>query len=405
MTSVLDEVLTFRPDLSLSPSADGRVTISDYSANRHYMVADATVQVLQEFDGGRNGMRVLDALGDRGIQVEEGVLATMVERAQGLGFFEETRPNADEEVASYLKGPTRRNIVFLKLAEFNPESFLSKLDALGRLLFSKAAAVLLMLGVVGSGVLLANNGDRYIDGLAAFEDLRVWAVVYFSAAAVTIAHEFGHALAVTRFGGKVRRMGLVLYLLQPAAYTDTSDAWAFPRIRDRVLVTLGGVYAESLVVIGLIVAWASNVVPSAANNVFYVLAHVLVLRIFLNLNPFLRLDGYWLLSDVIGIPNLRAKAVTLLLALVAPSKFRDKTGFVRSPEERVFLIFYAVTSIAMLVTGVTVGLLFLTRWAERTFGFFNELASLSLATAVAIMVIISGVAYVQSLSDAKFLRS
>lgn len=110
-------------------------------------------------------------------------------------------------------------------------------------------------------------------------------------------HEFGHASALRYGGGKVREMGFGIYLIYPAFYTDVSDNYRLGRWA-RVRTDLGGFYFNLLFALALIGAYFATHIE------FLLLVVVLVaFDIFRQLMPFVRLDGYWALADVTGIPD------------------------------------------------------------------------------------------------------
>ena len=121
-----------------------------------------------------------------------------------------------------------------------------------------------------------------------------------------IVHELGHALSCFHFGVRAREMGMGMYLFRPVVYTDMSEAWLLGR-RERVVTDLAGTYFTWLYVIGL--SALALVVDSAA------LLWALVLLYFsmlVNLNPFLRFDGYWVITDWTGVVNVHRRALALL---------------------------------------------------------------------------------------------
>ena len=114
-----------------------------------------------------------------------------------------------------------------------------------------------------------------------------------------LMHEFGHAAAATHFGCKNFKIGWGLYIIYPVLWADVSDAWKLTR-KQRVIVDVGGSYYQSLalfIVLGLFF-WTRD-------PVYLVCFILLDVEIACNMNPFLRLDGYWILSDWFGIVNLR----------------------------------------------------------------------------------------------------
>jgi putative peptide zinc metalloprotease protein len=125
-------------------------------------------------------------------------------------------------------------------------------------------------------------------------------------AGVLLLHELGHAAAAWRGGARKVGIGVGWYVVSPVAYAELSETWRFPA-RWRVLVDVAGVFMQSLAVFLLILAYRvfGNAVLLAAG----VGASISILW---NLNPLLRLDGYWLLSDLLRSRNLRADAMAAL---------------------------------------------------------------------------------------------
>jgi putative peptide zinc metalloprotease protein len=132
--------------------------------------------------------------------------------------------------------------------------------------------------------------------------------LYAGLAVVIVVHELAHALTCVHYGGHVHKMGVMLYYVSLAAYADTSDAWLFPNRWQRAAVSLAG--PLSTLVCAALAAWAWWWAP--AGSVLARLAVMLVLATvpltFSNLNPFLEYDGYYVLSDLTGIPNLRRRS-------------------------------------------------------------------------------------------------
>jgi len=122
----------------------------------------------------------------------------------------------------------------------------------------------------------------------------------------TLVHEFGHASAAMHFGCRNMRIGWGLYLAFTVMWTDVSDAWKLPRWQ-RAIIDVGGVYLESFFVLALFVIFEITGNPIYLFGVLFSL-----LNMSMSFNPFLRLDGYWLMSDALGIVNLREKQIAWL---------------------------------------------------------------------------------------------
>jgi hypothetical protein len=113
-------------------------------------------------------------------------------------------------------------------------------------------------------------------------------------------HEFGHATACAKFGARHGAVGFALYLIFPALYTDVTDSWRLSRTK-RVIVDAGGTYMSLMAA-----TVASLLFLEYKSPIFAQLCLIYGLTVIVNLNPFFRMDGYWVLSDVLGVPNLMA---------------------------------------------------------------------------------------------------
>lgn len=128
--------------------------------------------------------------------------------------------------------------------------------------------------------------------------------------ATALVHELGHAAAGARFGCRRVSIGWGLYLYFAVFFTDLSEAWRLPR-RQRMVVDAAGMYFQALCLIALLIAF------QLSGWVLLLHAFLLVeLMIASSLNPFFRMDGYWLVSDGLGIPNLRSESRRVLRSVL-----------------------------------------------------------------------------------------
>jgi putative peptide zinc metalloprotease protein len=148
----------------------------------------------------------------------------------------------------------------------------------------------------------------------------------------TFFHELGHATATYKFGGKHSGIGIGFYLFTPVMYADVSSAWEFD-IRKRIIVNLAGIYFELLFgTILILISLTTAIKP------LLIIPSIILIKTVFNLNPFLRTDGYWVLSDAIKTPNLRGFSNKLLKSLII-NKFQQKIS-----KKEVFIILYAIIS-------------------------------------------------------------
>ena len=126
--------------------------------------------------------------------------------------------------------------------------------------------------------------------------------------AIKAMHEIGHALACRSVGAECREMGLFLFLFVPCMYCDVSDTWRVPSRWKRMLVSAAGMITEMAITLIAFAIWYTSDVPWVRGIAAQVMLLCSVVTVLVNANPLLRYDGYYILSDAIGIPNLADQA-------------------------------------------------------------------------------------------------
>jgi putative peptide zinc metalloprotease protein len=199
----------------------------------------------------------------------------------------------------------RGSLLAWRLPLANPSRLLDRLAWLAPALFSRGAFGIWLVALLGL-VLLA---VQHATALGAFG--RTWLVTpRFALLAmvlyvpIKLLHELAHGLAVTRWGGRVREAGVTLMLLMPVPYVDASAASGFVRRRQRVAVGAAGIMTElSLAAIALpLWLWLDE--GGLRDAAFVTLVITAVSTLLFNANPLQRLDGYYIATDLLDLPNL-----------------------------------------------------------------------------------------------------
>jgi putative peptide zinc metalloprotease protein len=233
----------------------------------------------------------------------------------------------------------------------NPEPWLRRHEKLCRALFSPVAGLLwIVLVLVAIGLVFA-NADHFGDALNKVAQLTPQTIATLGLVFVVlrIIHELGHAVSCKAFGGRSTEIGVILiaYVL-PLPYCDASSAWRFPKLWPRVCVSLGGILAESVLAALAAIYWALGSDPLWTSIAYQVMLVSGVSTLVFNLNPLLRYDGYYVLSDVTGTPNLTQRSRELLKHLINRYVFGVKGSrgpSVRSAAEAWFMAIYGILAI------------------------------------------------------------
>lgn len=200
------------------------------------------------------------------------------------------------------------SFLFLTIPLANPDKFLDRSLHNIRFLFSKPAFLAWCIGMFIAVSIVASKWSEFLAPLNSI--LAINNLVFMSGAflALKIWHELGHGYACKMFGGRVPEMGCKLIVGMPLAYVDATSAWSFPSRLHRILVMLGGMYFETLVAIPATLVWAwmpETFIGSCAYQLIFMAGAATLL---FNANPLMKYDGYFILSDLLGIPNLKTKS-------------------------------------------------------------------------------------------------
>jgi putative peptide zinc metalloprotease protein len=257
-----------------------------------------------------------------------------------------------------------RNLLYWKLLSINPDKIFQWLLPRTNWAFTKAFHVFAALSIASGFIISYLHWDDFRGGVQGLFNLHglffLWIVIF----TVVTIHEFSHGLTCCHFGGKVKEVGFMLLYFQPAFYCDVSDSWMFPSKRQRMWVTFAGGYVQLVVWGTCTIVWRITDPDTFINQVVLVVVVFSGLQTLINFNPLIKLDGYYMLSDYLEIPNLRAKALKSLWSWVArthrsPRPWRD---------ERAQLV-YGVASMIFSTTLLIYVYSTLYTWATSRFAF------------------------------------
>ncbi len=234
-------------------------------------------------------------------------------------------------------------IFFFKVPLINPDAFLTRTMSIARFAFTKPFLIFWIALQCFALYLLASHWGRFIEQFDGFFQLRNLALLWGTMIGLKVFHEFGHAYACKRFQGHVPEMGAFFILFTPCAYVDATSSWAFTRKWQRLVVNFGGMYFELTIAAFAMIGWclaSPGVTSSFFHNVVFLAS---VLTIGFNVNPLMRFDGYYAMSDALEIPNLRQRATGAVQSLLKRTILGIDDGRCQgAPRMRVILCVYGV---------------------------------------------------------------
>jgi putative peptide zinc metalloprotease protein len=316
-----------RPDLRARRHRyQGRVywVVKDPVGLQYYRFEEEEFAILQMLDGESS----LDDIAERfetefppqTIRTEElqqfiGMLHSsglVITDAAGQGV--QLKKRRDERARKQLYS-TLGNILALRFKGFDPERFFNFIYPYVRWFFSVPAVVVCILMGLAALTLVLVQFDVFRSRLPDFQTFFAaenWLSLALTLALTKILHEFGHGLSCKHFGGECHEIGVMFLVLTPCLYCNVSDSWMLPNRWHRAAIGAAGMYVELVLAsIATFVWWFSSPGPLHyfCLNIMFICS---VSTVLFNANPLLRYDGYYILSDILEIPNLRPKASTIL---------------------------------------------------------------------------------------------
>lgn len=258
----------------------------------------------RHLDGRRTILQILEALkkaeSDQVLSMQEALM--FLQTLKGAGLLEEKN-----EAESKPRKPIF-NPMFMRIPLGNPDWLFGKLASFLRLLPRLPVLLSLALLMIAGAYAIFSNLDRFTATMGSV----------FSASNITgflacfvclkIIHETAHGVVCKYFGGRVPDAGLYFVFFVPLTYIDATASWRFPSKWVRILVTSAGILAELIVasVAGLV--WASTPIGFVNTLASNVVISASVTTLLFNANPLMRFDGYFILADLSGFPNLYTQA-------------------------------------------------------------------------------------------------
>jgi putative peptide zinc metalloprotease protein len=314
MSDLANTLPCCRRELVFSTASDaGRYVVKDPRAGEYFSVGEEEYFLLTQLNGVQSPGAVCATFAERfGEPLAPSELAEFLELARSRGFLEQTLSDdsgAAQRPAIATSARPRQSILYWRKCLFDPDRFFSCLEPRIRLFWTRGFFILSASSIVLAAGLIWFNGQQVASSFAhalRWESaIGVWLVLLL----ITACHESAHGLTCKHYGGEVHEVGFLMMLFMPCFYCNVSDAWMIPDKSKRLWVTLAGGYFELFLWSLSALIWRVTMPDTLVNYLAFVVLSVCGLRTLFNFNPLIKLDGYYLLSDWLAIPNLRQRAV------------------------------------------------------------------------------------------------
>lgn len=282
--------------------------LEDTLSGEFFRIGLLEERLVRRLDGSLTGIGILEAIDpedDAGLGAREVIILLSMLRAAGLL---EGCPPDELSPPSLLRRAIAKNPLFLRIPVGNPDPLLTRAERWVRWMFEPWFVLLASALLVAALLAIAGDWQRFSDRAQSVlaSDNWLWLAVAFLG--LKLVHEAGHGLVCKHFGGRIPEFGIYFMFFTPLTYVDATSSWAFPSRQIRMLVAAAGMIAEILVAAVAALVWASTEAGVLNTLAYNTIFSATVVTLLFNLNPLLRYDGYYILSDLTGVPNLYSRA-------------------------------------------------------------------------------------------------
>lgn len=309
-----------REELQLLPgptASDGSPTwlIHDPPAGQYIRIGWAEFEMLARWQL-RDPEQIAAAVSDRtSLRITARDVASLGERLQRMRLFRAFGKDIEGLVKAHAarrsQGLAQRllkNYIFFRVPVMRPDGVLRGLSGYVGWLYSPAFALLTIAAALVGLFLATRQWDAFTGGFPYLLTGPGVAVGLLALVVLKVFHELGHGLTARRYGIRARRAGVAFMFFVPMLYTDLTDAWRLTSRRQRVLIGAAGILTELVVACWALLLWSFVPDGLLRSVLFFWATAAWVLTVVVNASPFMRFDGYYVLSDAVDRPNLHATA-------------------------------------------------------------------------------------------------
>lgn len=303
------------PLLKLYPSAfrfDGEPqwTIHHPVSNQFYKIGWAEFECLSRFHKYKSADDLIQAVNDEtSLTIDRDDIENVIKFLGMNGLLDVTAGQNMAPQSQSLAHKIMHGYLYFTYPLIRPESFLKRTMHYVAPLFSKQFHMVMMIVLSIAIVMAIPNMDEFF---ASFTQIFTFEGVILSVivlTAIKIIHEFAHAYQATIEGVSVPHMGVAFIVMYPILYTEATGTWRLTNKKSRMSIGLAGVRFELYLAAIALILW-HFMVPGLGQMICFTIVMIsLAGSLLINLNPLMRFDGYYVLSDYVGIENLHAVAL------------------------------------------------------------------------------------------------
>jgi putative peptide zinc metalloprotease protein len=311
---------SLRQELSLSrgaPAPDGSPTwmLHDPAANSFYQLGWPAFEMLSRWPLD-DAQAIVDAVNaETTLTVSRDDFESLLQLLQRANLFACASVGSAERLRAVAESRRvsramwlLKHYLLIRIPLWRPMPLLRRCSAyvefVYRPAFWLAVAACALLGLA----LVSRRWDAFVHTFRAYGDWHGLLAIGLALAFAKVLHEFGHAFTAYRYGCRVPTMGIALLVMVPMLYTDTTEAWKLSSRSARLHIGAAGMLAELALAACATLAWSLLPDGPLSAAAFLLATTTWISTVTINASPFMRFDGYFLLSDWLGMPNLHDRA-------------------------------------------------------------------------------------------------
>ncbi|MGC2400091.1 MAG: HlyD family efflux transporter periplasmic adaptor subunit [Acidobacteriaceae bacterium] len=295
-------------------------------------------QLARLFDGNRTYEEIAAAFeGETGIPLQAGEARTFAENMDEGGFWykdpQEKNIAMTEKLAAQRSrrahGGSSFNVAHIQFSAWDPDRYLTLLDEkIGKYAYNRWMVLCAVLLFVFEAVVFVVKWNVIGPDIPVYYDFTRKTIsdlveFWWMLLVIGFIHESAHGLTCKHYGGEVHSMGLMFLYLTPAFYVDVTESWVSASRLQRMATIIAGIWVEMIVCSAAVLVWTSTQPGEWLHDFCYKLILLTGIAVaVINLNPLIKLDGYYFFTEWVRVPDLKERSTAFLTGWVQRNIFR-----------------------------------------------------------------------------------
>ncbi len=365
--------------------------VKEPDKQQYYHFEQAQYQMMALFNGVRDFERLVFEFNRRSDKYEYDIeaLESLYETCREYQLLKRTKSEQNAALLEKIREERKKkvlqgqgSILFLRFQLVDPNRFFDAIIDKIRFLWQPSVVKLQGLFMLSAVLLVLFQGERFSDDfsrvyLQTHDSTLGYFGIWLIALGAIAIHECGHGLTCKYFGGDVHEMGFLLLAFQPCLYCNVNDAWLFESKWQKIYVALAGVWVELLLAAFSAYVWFFVDVGNPLGYVCFVLLTIgTATSLLVNLNPLLKFDGYYILTDLLEMQNLRQNSIAWFSYTLKTKLLRLEVEAPLSPskkERQIYLLYGGLVTVYMIAILSFIAILGYSMVSAH-FGFLANLA-------------------------------